>query len=656
MSQLLLKDYKSLAICLFLSTLLLFPDVPIWCFSLGILFWLWRLFCHIFDFTIPSRTITGVLSFLALAVILLDFRTLMGKEPAASFIVILSGLKALEFGEDSEKDFLVLLGFFLTSSKFLFSYDLMYLILSIPIYAFLTLNLFPVAWIKANRKSALGYLGKIILLATPMAALMFIFFPRITKTLLEMPTNTRYGSSGFSDSVSPGSISQLSLSNEVVFRLELFNKSFNLSELYFSGLTLERNNLMSWSYTRSSDSVYKSYDPVDVDYKIILEPHMKNNIFSLKGTDRMISEGNNIYHDSNFNFRFDAFLEKRAFIQASIGSPKIKMDEGVFSRNSEMPDLSALTPEQQDQLKKLIQTVKGTKRTPEEIRTAWLDYFANGRFEYTLNPGLQAQLNIHEFLFKQKKGYCEHFASALALLLRLSHVPARVVIGYHGGDFNPIGKFWTIRQKDAHAWVEFIGSNRKWIMVDPVSVIAPQRIELGSALYGSIMNDLLTEDEIKSKMKGEDVLSRLSMWFDNVNYRWSSFLLEFDFEKQKDILRSLNLSLGSALIIVLVFLFLVSVGLNLFQRRGQKRKFTELCFLELNNWAAQYNLQKKETEGPMTWLDRLSKELPEKNKLVYSDIKRAFDLWIQVSYGPNGSESASKRSLSEIRKTLRSIS
>ncbi len=77
--------------------------------------------------------------------------------------------------------------------------------------------------------------------------------------------------------------------------------------------------------------------------------------------------------------------------------------------------------------------------------------------------------------------------------------------------------------------------------------------------------------------------------------------------------------------------------------------------MEINNWAAQFNLQKKDTEGPLTWLERVTKSLPDRYKVFNSDIKKAFDLWIQVSYESNRSDGAAKQSLSEIRKTLKVI-
>lgn len=652
MNTILFKDYRILALCNFISSLLLFPDVPFWCFALSMLFWAWRLFCHVFDFNIPSRYVTGFLSFLGLLVILLEFRTIMGKEPAASFIIILTGLKMLEFREESEKDFLVLLGFFLISSKFLFSYDLSYLFFSIPIYAGLTINLFPTAWIKSQRSSAIKYLAKVFLLALPMAAMMFVFFPRITKKLLEAPSNYRFGGSGFSDSISPGSISRLRQNNEVALRLETFNVKVNMLDLYLRGLTLEKNNLMHWSSTKTMDGFLKSEAPTETDYKIIVEPHYKNQIFSLKNTGRMSAEGMTIYHDLHYNFRFESPLEKKAVVIGSINDTRSIVPKDVIERNSAIASLGEVPPEQKKQVDELVAQLSKNK-TREAISRSIMDYFATQGFTYTLEPGEQPGLTLPEFIFKQKKGYCEHYASAMALLLRLSKVPARVVVGYQGGEFNPVGNFWTVRQKDAHAWVEFINSQNRWVSIDPVSVVAPRRLELGANIYNSLLNDMLTDEEIKNRINNADVISQLSMWFDNINYRWSTFLLEYDFDKQKDILRSLNVSLGGSLIIVLIVLFIFSILINVYQRRGTKKRFSELCFIELNDWAARFNLQKLDTEGPTHWLQRILKSLPEKNRAFQTEIEQAFRIWIQIAYQPPVSDSEAKRAIGDLRKLIR---
>src|SRR6185503_14435094 len=80
-----------------------------------------------------------------------------------------------------------------------------------------------------------------------------------------------------------------------------------------------------------------------------------------------------------------------------------------------------------------------------------LAMFRERGFEYTLTPPLLDYDSVDDFLFNTRKGFCGHYASAFVTLMRAAGVPARVVTGYLGGEWNPIGDFYIVRQSDAHA-------------------------------------------------------------------------------------------------------------------------------------------------------------------------------------------------------------
>ena len=95
--------------------------------------------------------------------------------------------------------------------------------------------------------------------------------------------------------------------------------------------------------------------------------------------------------------------------------------------------------------------------------------------------------SVDEFLFDTKRGFCGHYASAFATLMRAAGIPARVVTGYQGGTFNRFADYWILRQSDAHAWTEVWIEGRGWLRMDPTSVIAPSRVERG-------LNDAVSAD------------------------------------------------------------------------------------------------------------------------------------------------------------------
>ncbi len=115
-------------------------------------------------------------------------------------------------------------------------------------------------------------------------------------------------------------------------------------------------------------------------------------------------------------------------------------------------------------------------------RARAIEAHLKGRYDYSLvtwatRPGVDP---VEDFLFEHRRGHCEHFASAMAILLRtlripgkdgkpdIPGIPARVATGFSGGEWNDYGQFYTVRQRNAHAWVEvYIPSIRDWEAFDP---------------------------------------------------------------------------------------------------------------------------------------------------------------------------------------------
>ncbi|WEH89830.1 DUF3488 and transglutaminase-like domain-containing protein [Acinetobacter soli] len=111
-----------------------------------------------------------------------------------------------------------------------------------------------------------------------------------------------------------------------------------------------------------------------------------------------------------------------------------------------------------------------------------LHWYQTQGFVYTLSPGVLSGTRMDQFLFERKEGFCEHYASSFILLMRYAGIPARIVVGYQGGQLAPDAKSWEVRQLDAHAWTE-VYLNDTWQRIDPTAVIAPARIDEGMQRY-----------------------------------------------------------------------------------------------------------------------------------------------------------------------------
>lgn len=128
-------------------------------------------------------------------------------------------------------------------------------------------------------------------------------------------------------------------------------------------------------------------------------------------------------------------------------------------------------------------------------------------FGYTLEllPAKVPDPLVH-FLFERRKGHCEYFASALAVMLRTEGIPSRVVTGFQSGVFNPVSGWQLIRASDAHSWVEAWVPRRGWITLDP------------------------TPPDPSAANPG--LLSRLSFYLDAAEVFWQDWVLSYDLDRQ----------------------------------------------------------------------------------------------------------------------------
>jgi transglutaminase-like putative cysteine protease len=156
-------------------------------------------------------------------------------------------------------------------------------------------------------------------------------------------------------------------------------------------------------------------------------------------------------------------------------------------------------------------------------------------FYYTLEPPRLERDSVDDFLFNTRRGFCGHFASSFTMLMRAAGIPARVVGGYQGGEWNPIGGYLIVRQSHAHAWSEVWLAGRGWVRVDPTAAVAPERIERS-------LDAALPEGEpVPGRLLGEyETLWRARMLWDNFGARWNDWVVKFDARRQERILEDLG--------------------------------------------------------------------------------------------------------------------
>ncbi len=629
MKNKILYSEKLFSLAVFTGCLLLYPDVPLWSFLSALVFWFWRLILESSNSQIPSRFLTGFISLVFLVATFYSFQTLVGKESSTCFLLILSSLKILEYREESEKNFLILLGLFIVVSKFLFSLDLIYVFFEIPLFLIIMYTMIPA---RLKQKSAVfksNFLFRHILLSIPMALFLYFFFPRFTQDWMGFQ-NYKGGAGliGMSDDVKPGSVSRLIESNEVAFRAEFKTDNPQSSELYWRGQVLSVASGLIWKKDSTSRTEVQKRSTVDSNwtFKVTVEPHYRNWLFIPEHSDNIQSDQMRIHKNSNNVFSSAYPISKRSVYYGLWNMEK----KDLIAENT-TSELDSQKTNFSESILNLTKEIKGSAKNAEEFSQRLLEYYEKNNFKYTLNPGDKGELSLEDFIFKSKKGFCEHYASVSALLFRAAGYQSRVIGGYQGGNFNSFGNFWTILQKDAHAWTEFLNSANNWVRFDATSVIAPLRLELGSIRFLELREEDYANKNISSmireKFNNTNLLERLEFLFENLNYQWSTLILDYDLERQKEILNELNINIGAVALLTLALAVILSLLMNWFLRKDS-RKSSEIISDLLNNFFNPYNLPRLPNEGPRTWRDRIVDKFP-KAKIKIHEI---FQNYIEESY------------------------
>jgi transglutaminase-like putative cysteine protease len=475
-------------------------------------------------------------------------------------------------------------------------------------------------------QASLNQLGtsslKQVMIAVPLTIVLFYVFPRLANPLWQVPSLIQ-AKIGFSETMNPGSIGSLFDDDSIAFRV-LF-KDTPITNGYWKGLIFAFYNGNTWSPSWHISSAFPPLQELNnnenADYEVVMEPHQKKWLFYLgypkyAYPDLLFSSDVGLVSQSK-----DLINQRFAYSIVTVSEPIKSLTSKDLKLNTQLPKY--LNPQ-------IIQWSKEqfakTENNPNRFIAFLKDYIQHEEFWYTLNPPeLSNRSNqIDEFWFTSRKGFCEHYASAVTVILRSAGIPARVVVGYQGGEWNPFAKYLTVKQKNAHAWLEYWTSNQGWQNFDPTTYISPTRID----------KQLLTNSaEQKSFLN----LSTMSWWqrtklmLESFNFFVERWFLFYNLDAQRDLLDNLGLSNWgfSQLLQIAAFslvIFIILLGLLYW---WQQRKTQDPI-------QTQYRLLKKELHRfhvyglPSTTLkmacSQLQTSAPDLNSIIESFINKYEDL------------------------------
>jgi protein-glutamine gamma-glutamyltransferase len=276
-------------------------------------------------------------------------------------------------------------------------------------------------------------------------------------------------------------------------------------------------------------------------------------------------------------------------------------------------------------------------RDPRGVVNSALQFFGTKGFSYSLTPGEYD--NLEEFLFRRRVGFCEHYAASFATLMRLAGIPARVVVGYLGGEYNDLGHFFLVRQADTHAWCEVWLAGSGWTRVDPTSAVAPGRASfdltsfletrIGSGQMGARQNALI------AKLLRSAVFTNVRFIWQTLSYEWDTRLLAFDADVQDVLLTSMGIaSRGPVFLIagiLLVAIALLAIYFAWMQLRTRSRVDRVKALYEyFCRKTARLGVRRDPCEGPLDFARRAAHWLPNES----NRIRQIADTYILLRYAP----------------------
>ena len=568
----------------------------------------------------------------------LSYQSLIGAEPSLSVCLILFAIKIIEAHTAREFHILVALGWFLCLAQLIISQDLTPALCSLLAFAFVLASV--VQFHRGNspartRFTSLRAAFALILQALPLVIALFFLFPRGSGGF-RFVLNRAYGNrTGMSDSLSPGSISSLALSNEAAFRVEFPDGDMPAaSNLYWRGGVFSSGRGMSWMSAKS-DALWhppEGLGGVGIRQRIILQPHGGRWIFALdrparapRGT-RMVA-GSVLLADQAV---YSAFLYE---VTSRTASREVELPSRERKTCLQLPN--DVSP----QIRALVQSWTSKASDSRTVVSAAMRYFHDQNFKYSLSPGEYGPNALDEFMFVRRSGFCEHYAAAFATLMRVAGIPSRVVVGYQGGEFNSLGNYLLVRQSDAHAWCEIWAQGKGWERVDPTLVVAPERVKMGFAsfmeLRGKTGAGATVGDPAQLVLARHGFFHSMQLAWDTLGYEWNTHVSGFDEDAQRSLLQSFGIinrcpfiMFGWASLIAAVLLG--GQFLSSWWNSRAKPDITLVLYRRFCQRLGTLGVVREPSEGPRQYADRAMRQFPA----LADEINGIADLYIALRYAP----------------------
>ena len=602
---------------------------------------IFRLVNEIYRWKLPSSTFCGVLAICLSAAIYFQFGTIFGRDAATAFMVALLTIKFFELRSTRDIALIIFCTSFVVMSSLLYSQDVELFVFCLVMMWVLTALLLRTSMgdTSDNRPpQLLGMAGIFFLQALPLTLILFFFFPRY-HGVLQLGSDAT--SIGLTDKLEPGSIERLANDDSTAMTVRITNGGIVApGTLYWRALVLWNYGNETWTPgdgalpgKTPTDALLKASGGMVITQEITIYPHFHRWLFALDYPVRLAESSDHTLGWSQA--LYGGALGVRSGIAPINHEERYNVASSSILTAQELgPELrrAALAlPEGKDdfidpQVKALaVQLHKGCRNEDDYIR-AVLYYFRHEHFIYSVVPGAQGKNALANFLLKSRVGFCEHFASAFAVLMRLGHIPARVVVGYQGAQFNPYNSIFVVKQSNAHSWDEvWIESEKTWRRVDPTTILdARDTLAATDARTGGISISvagnhytLISANYVPNWMRQAMLETELRR--QEVEANWNDWIFSYDPEVQTRIARALGVQHKARLYLGLFCLAataLCGAVLALAMRRRVRVSPVEDFYAEFCASMAQRGAPRSPWEAPLAYAGRVAESFPEQREVI----------------------------------------
>ncbi|MGQ9424704.1 transglutaminase TgpA family protein [Gilvimarinus sp. F26214L] len=660
---------NSLVWLLVAQTLLVIPHLvhlPVWILLAWLATMIWRVQIYRGQWPFPGGWIKSLIVALCLAGLLSEYRRFFGIEPMVGLLITAFLLKLLEMKQKRDALVVIFLGYFVAATQFLFWQGLWttaYAVLSLIVLTTALLGLHQAQGHRYPLRS-FGTAAKLLAQSVPLMVVLFIVMPRIG-SIWAVPQQEHTAQSGVSDSMSPGDFSSLTQDDSRAFRVTFEGEIPPARDLYWRGLVLSEFDGRSWTQAR-----FNAYDlqavewnrqyPADwrglvrtegpaLKYEVILEATQQHWLYGLP-----LAETRDAEIGFTRDFRLVSRRPVRNRFQYQVTSrPQYSLAPETLAPEVRRREL-ALPRNTNPRARQLAREWRADAGSVDAYINRVLQHF-NQEFTYTLEPPLLGEHPVDDFLWNSRAGFCEHFASAFTVMMRAAGIPARVVVGYQGGEVNPVKDFLLVRQADAHAWTEVWLEGRGWKRVDPTAAVAPDRIESGISSLTASERSQDGDNPFSLRNYGQyPVVLAIRLRLDALEYDWHRLVLSYDQDKQSGLLNDLlggvtplrvaGLLLGTGFVVVAL------IGL-VFVIRDQRapRDPGEKLYRRFLRRLGTQGIARRGDEGPRALAERVQQERPDLADWA-TEVTESFE---RYAYGDNVQELPRLRRLvRRPRKTL----